>query len=320
MALFSRPSGHTTLIVDIENSSVATALATFSSKTTPHLYAEHRVVLPVFTNTNAHQIAKKVHTALEEALSYTSEVAATLRQDPLRAPLGNIQSAHLFFGAPWVTTTFEQNRFRFLFEPEMLYQVHQSAQTILGERPIESHPFARSATHGVSLLTPAPSILCSLTGEVLEVLLVAGGTLQARATTPVGTHTAIRTISSHSDISLVEAASALRLHSHNVPFPVHREPIKTSEEHVMRHFIGVLEELLLRKEAENIFVVTPTPFDDWFARAVVAHLGVSQLFPHGGTTRILRSKHFKDHITLQSPTSDMPLLLNTLYLQTHLQK
>lgn len=320
MALFSRPSGHTTLIVDIENSSVATALATFSSKTPPQLYAENRVFLPVSIHMSAEQIAKKVHTALEEALSYTSKAAATLRQDPLRAPLGNIQSAHLFFGAPWVTTTFEQNRFRFLFEPEMLYQAHQSTQTIVGERPIVSHPFARSATHGISLLTPAPSILCSLTGEVLEVLLVADGTLQARATTPAGTHTAIRTISSHSHISLVEATSALQLHTHNAPFPIHREPIKTSEEHVMRHFVDILEELLLEKEAENIFVVTPTPFDDWFARAVVANPGVSQLFPRGGTTRILRSKHFKDHITLHSPVSDIPLLLNTLYLQTHLQK
>lgn len=308
----------TVLLVDIENGSVATALVQLSKNELPKLFAEHRVILPVPNTISSSKLAKKVMQVVDESLVYTSEVAARMRQTEQFAQMGVLSGAQIFLGVPWVTAHIKQENLRWNFEPEMYQHVQTTARSVVGDTRIALHPFGQAAARAMNVLTPGVALVCILTGEVTELLIVENGKVKARATIPVGLHTLLRTLTSHGAMSTAEARSAAKLYHVAPPSLTHLHgPMHAAAEHLVAHFVDAGTDLLSFENIQNIFIIGPDPIHEWFAQTVSSHPLVAKLFPDGGVTRALRSKHLFPHLAAHAPIPDVPLMLEAMFMQSN---
>ncbi len=315
-ALFGKSDSdeRTVLLVDIENGSVASALAQLSHTQQPRLFAEHRVALPVLHTVSGAEIARRVERAVEESLDHTSRIAARIRQDRRYAPMGRIRGAHLFFGPPWTTTSRGEERLQWKFEPSVVDYVRRSTESVVGSEPIAHHPFGRAATHTSNTLFAGSVLLCIVTGEVTELLVIEDDHLIGRATVPLGTHTALRTLKVHAGLSIPEAHSALQLYRRSSDDPLSlAEPLRASFDHFVEQFVEASRELLTLHPVDTIAVIAPEPMGEWFARALATHTKTVQLFPNGGTTRDIRAKHLAPHVSAHATNPDIHLMIEALF-------
>ena len=304
----------TVLVVDVENGSVASALVRLSNLENPRLFAEHRIALPVTQSVSSTAIFKDIQKALDQSLGETAKVAARIRQHQKLSSQGVINGAHLFFGPPWTSSSWGAGGLEWDFEPSVVKHVRRSAESVVGDAPIQHHSNSWAAAHAASSLAAGRLLVCIMTGEVVELLVVEDGRIEGRATVPLGLHTLLRTLTTHAALSTQEARSALRLYqpTSGESF-VFDEPLQAAASHFVEQFAAVAQTLLASSPVSTIVVVAPEPIGAWFARALAESSIAAQFFPDGGTTRDIRTKHLMPYVQTLGTNTDLPLMLEALF-------
>lgn len=302
MGLFKKKPPETlALILDIENGSVGSCLAKLTPGHAPHLFGETRIMVPVMDTRSAATLARAVEHAASDSLLRASEVAARLRHHGGAAPVGKVA---LFLAAPWGVPNLAAGRPD--FSPALLDTLTPRIESLFGAVPTTMHAHASAAVHGLRALYPHEqnALLVSVNGEVSELLLLKDGRVVGHATAPIGTGTIVRTLKSHAGLSEHEARSAMRLNKAD-------EAMSAAAEHFAGEFKHTARELFTTHKSSAVFVLAQEPAGEWFGRSL-AHKSLADLFPEGGTVKVLRSYHAAPYVSA-GHAPDIHLSLNALY-------
>lgn len=301
--MFAQKSPHkTVLILDIENGSVGSALATLVKGEAPRLCGESRIAVPMMDNRSAVQLARAVEHAASDSILRAAEVAARLRNHTNE--IGDIEQVVLYLAAPWGVPNLQAGR------PDLSATIIDTLlpriTALFGDVPVALHAHASAAVHGLRALYPdlPHALLLSVNGEVSELLLMQDGRVVGHATAPVGMHTILRTLKAHAGLSEHEARSALRL-NHNF------EALQSAREHYAGEFKQAARELFAGETSNAVFVLAHEPAGEWFARSL-AHRSLADLFPQGGVVRAIRAPHVTPYVSTTG-TPDVHLALDALY-------
>ncbi|MEI7719961.1 MAG: hypothetical protein WCI89_02000 [bacterium] len=316
-SLFGKEKGksekeQTVLLLDVENASVGSALVQLAPGQAPRLFAEKRLSLPVQQRLSSARMAREVERAAHEVLVHARTASG-------------ISNTAVFFGAPWVAPSWgvgKQDKIAWDFEPH----VQKSIRGLVGDMPVSFHAFGAAAAHAVDAAfehDPA-FLLCVVTGEVVEILYIYENAVIARATVPFGSHTILRTLSTHAGVPLHAARSALSLidttpgHVHPGPEWLH-EPLSVSATHFADDFADVARALYAgnlpddASFAHSVLVVAPEPLGELFASVLANSEQVAALFPEGGTVRALRAHHLVSHASAHAAVPDLHFMVEALF-------
>ena len=158
-------------------------------------------------------------------------------------------------------------------------------------------------------------LFCHVSGEVSELLFTEAGAPKVRATMPVGTHTLLRTLESHGDLSHAEARSLLHLtrHASSPALDIYAEPLAAVGEHFARNLSDILYEVAIHTSPRDVVVVADAPHGEWFARALAEQGFRGDLFPEGSTVRALHTHHLEPHFVSHGTLPDLLLMLEALF-------
>lgn len=308
----SKRGEKTLAVVDIESGSVASALVRLSPHEAPKLFAENRVFLPVLHTRDSVALANAIEKAVEKTLLHTSGVAARMRNHNALISQGEIERVAIFFSPPWASMHLSLGTADYA-EP-IRKMAHMAVRGIFGEIPTTFHPLGTAAAHGALFLFPneMPHLLCIVTGEVSEILLLSKRTVRGRATVPVGQRTLLRTLVSHGGVSVAEAESYLALAtrgSHAL-----NEPLGAAEDHFASVVTDAVRDLTGKDPLSEIIVMAHEPTPELFARALSRHEGLAGLFPQGGMVRTMRAGHAMPFIAAHAHVPDTCLMLEALFV------
>ncbi len=201
------------------------------------------------------------------------------------------------------------------FAPHMRDMLHSAARATLGEKKVSLYPFGTAAAHGALSFFPdeTPALLCIVSGEATELLLLENNSLKARATVPSGLHTLVRTLVSHGGMSQEEARSYLSLEGRDAAHPA-SEPSRHAQAHFAEQFADVAAPLLRVAPAQSVFVMAPQSAEAWFARALGESEPLAGLFREGATVRPIRAGHAQPYMGGHGTRPDLPLMLEALFV------
>ena len=300
------------LLLDVESGSVGSALLRLSGTEQPKLFGESRVATPVLQTLSGAQLAAAVEQAATEALYRASEVAARVRNHPNTASFGAIEHASIFLSPPWGKPNLAAGKPDFV--DAMTGAMRKGVEAVFGAIKTTFHTAAGAVSHIGRTLGTEPLVLCVVTGEVTELLLIDKQGVRAHATIPTGVHDVLRTLRTHAGLSEPEARSALHL-----PFATGRvkDPFRAAAAHFGEQFRDASAELLQYSDAPvaRVHVIAQEPAGDWFARALSSHEPLSLLYPHG-EVRALRSNHLTPHVAAHAARPDLFLLLGALFVDS----
>lgn len=313
--LWRKPKqGKTFLVLDVENGSVGSALVHITPGEQPKLFGEKRVWMPVADRVSGAALQKNTLEAAHEALLHASEVAARLRGHEKTAPLGTVARTAIFLAPPWGKPNLAAGKPDFV---EPFVSALKDNISPYFEVPAHTYTAAAPALHGLRITGSGPCLVCTITGEVTELLLVGERDVLAHATIPIGRHLLIRTLGTHAGLSEHESRSAAQL-----PFdtPRLREPFISTARHFTEQFSDAAKELFAIAPVQKVHILSQGRAGEWFAEAlgsdaVVDHL--ESLFPEGGEVRALHSRHFTPHIAAHAAEPDLFLLLQALFVHSH---
>ena len=303
-------TGKTIALFDIENGSIAVALTRFSPTEEPRVFAEKRFPFSIPTQIHADALLQKIEASIEEGATHLSEVAARVRAHPVLGNTGVIEKSIFFLGAPWGKLDSLSGSEQQATAPRALTTSLKAISTRrLGDIPASFHMFSRAATHTISSFYPnEASALCIISGEMTELIVIAEYKIAEYATFPIGLHTILRTLVSHSGISMEEARSALIL------LPSYLlEAIHAAQQHFLEQLFHSLEPLATHVDIQNLFIIAHEPYGEWFAQTIVASDSIATLFSDGGVVRALRATQFAPFIAAHAPRPDLFILLETLF-------
>jgi hypothetical protein len=310
----------TVLVVDVESGSVAAALVVLSPGEIPKLFAESRVVLPIQKILDVSVLAGSVERGVREALRAPSLLAARLRnaagQDlKLRQKLsrmGAVSRAVLFFGPPWAALQEQRGSLVWSREPALARTLRQEIEATFGPIPIAEYSFGQAASGTAQRLFERPDevLLCTITGEVAELLLMSGGAPHSYATIPAGSHTLLRTLGSHAGVSAHEARSALALARRGDVGHLH-EPLAAAALEFSGQFGAAAAAMQTTQPVREILVFGPEPIGEWFARALT-RLPLTAPFDANSAVRALHTRHLGSHVTVHTPRPDLILMVEAV--------
>lgn len=305
-----KPAGKTFLILDVENGSVGSALVRFAPGEKPALMGEKRAWLPVSNRVSGAELMRAVEAGAKEALQHAAHFAARLRGHESTAPLGTINRALIFLAPPWGKPDLAAGK------PDFVEQVQESLHSLVRasfEVPSNFFTTAGAVAVGGRLIGHHDALMCVITGEVSELLLMQHGVVHAHASIPVGSHLVVRTLRSHAGLTEHESRSALRLPFANARL---REPYTAAAEHYVEHFADAASDLFARTQPQQIVFVGSGGAGEWFAQAIVNSEAekLSQLFPKGGSVRAMHAHHLTPHLSGHAPSPDLGLALDALFV------
>jgi hypothetical protein len=312
MAFGKKSAGKTIAVVDVENGSVGAALVRLSRHEAPRLFAETRILLPLSRTHNVEALMRQTDEALERALIHVSEVASRMRTHETLGQNGEVARIAGFLSIPWAALSLDKTAPDI---PQHIKDTFRSAvYATLGEQPMSLHPYGTAALHGISSLFPyeAPILLCVVSGEATELLLLADNTLKARATLPQGFNTLLRTLVAHGGMSPHEARSFVHLGSTAPQALV--EPLTHAGEHFAQEFMDVAQEMIKVAPVGSVLVTAPEQAETWFARALGEAQSLEEVFPEGSTVRAVRSEHVQPYMAGHGSKPDLPLMLEALFV------
>lgn len=298
----AKPKGKTVLILDIESGSVGAALARVGDDGALSLLGEYRRHLPVRSVRGAGLLAADIEKLAAEAIMRMSELAARLRTEGSEPSAGEVSQAAIFMAPPWGKPNLELGKPEFV---PHLTEVLQREVSPYFEVPTNFYTNAGAATAGVRTLAPHEDkfLLCIVTHEMTELLLINNGAVAGHATIPHGINLPLRTLKAHGGLSDAEARSALSLgHLH--------EPLASATQHYNDEFRSAASELFRSYAPQNVWVISP--MGEHFARSL-SHESLSDLFPEGGVVRALRPHHAQGH--LAAPHTDLFLILEAIFIR-----
>jgi hypothetical protein len=317
-ALFKRTKnqeGTTTLVLDVENGSVGSALVRVSPHEAPKLFGEIRVRIPLVKTHATQSIAGEIERAAQKALDHAMQVAARVRIHGSEQQ-GTIAHTAVFLSPPWATMPLGYDAL-----PHPLTQrIYDSLTTALGPAvPTSFHPFATATAHMVPSIYPHEEryLLCIVSGEVMEIVAMESShyerQLLGHATLPFGHNAIMRTLTTHAGLSRAEAISALKLAQHSQMSSVH-EPLSSVAAHLASEFESVAGDLAAGGGLRSVFVVGDEPTAEWIAKALAEYASIDTLFPQGGTVRAVRGSHISPYIAVHAQKPDIALMLEALFV------
>ncbi len=307
----------TVLIIDIENGSVACALALLTPNQQPKLFAEVRTALPIFPTFTSGLLIREIEKVLGETLAHTSLVAARMRGHEHLSHMGRVSEALVFFAPPWAALTSGKRGFEWNFDPALVSSTKKTVESFFGSIPVSLHAFGAAATDTTNTLFEQQGdfLLCSMTGEMTELMLVQNGALAGRGTVPLGTNTLVRTLQSHSNLSPQEARSVLRLaNNDHMPEGFSGEPLRAAAAHVGAHMSDITKDVLQDTLAQGMLVIAPQGVTEWLARTLAQEIALGDLFVEGAPVRALHPHHLSPHVMAHAQNPDIVLMLEGLFV------
>ncbi|MDE2071686.1 MAG: hypothetical protein KGI70_03080 [Patescibacteria group bacterium] len=299
----SKTGDKTYLLVDVESGSVAGALVRLSGNEQPKLFGETRVHLPVLHTYDSGSLIEHIARAAREVVQKVSHVAARVRMHETTADMGRVERAAAFLHAPWGRPNLATG------SPDFVEPVVTLLRTTIEMHfgPIPVTPLtAMGGFHRASraAVPERDYLLASITGEVLELLLVRGGAVVGHATAPIGTNHALRTLRAHAGAHPAEARSLMRAGTH----PQFDEALAASGEHFADMFADAAEDLLKRGTTSKVYVLAQEGMGRWYAHALSQSERVGALF-QGGVVRDIRAQSLLPHMAAHAEVPDTHLLL-----------
>ena len=307
----TRDSGENVLLLDVESSSVGTALAHLSTDSAPVLFAERRIHFVPPRTLSSSAIASQIEKALHEALGETTLVAARLRSNPKTANRGIFSRAAAFLGAPWGTPNLVVGKPD--FSPHLHTMLQNELALFANDLPLSLHTSAAAAAYGGAASLASGTILLAIPrGEITELVLLEDGKALGYGTLPVGAHSVYRTLSTHAGLSHAEMSAVLALAKH-AEHPYH-EPFEAAERHWLEQFASGVETLAQNGTPEGVLVVAEEPLGSWFARALESDASLGALFEPGATVRTFGAPRAAALLAGHAPNPDLHLALGALFV------
>ena len=301
------------LILDVESGSVGSALVQLMPDKQPKLSGEMRSHAPLSMNRTGLKLSSDIQNAARDAVRNAAGVAARLRLHPKAAALGRVGSVAVFLSPPWGKPNLASGAPDFM--QEMSQYLRGEVGAAFADTPVSFYTSAGAAAFGArALFAPEPCLVCSITGEVSELMRMDNGGVRAHATIPTGFNSLLRTLRAHGGISEAEARSAARL-----PFETKhiKEPFAAAAAHFAGQFKDATKELLSPGDVFRVRVIGHEPVGEWFAQAIAMDESLAELFPQGGEVRAVRSHHVTEHIEAHAENPDLMLMLNALFVDSH---
>ncbi|MBX4191989.1 hypothetical protein KW798_00700 [Candidatus Parcubacteria bacterium] len=305
----SKPKEKTVLVVDVESGSVGSGLVRLTDDA-PKLFGEHRAYTHVPAGRDSKVLLGLIDRAAGDTIAHASEVAARLRQHKSTNELGTVDSVSFFLAPPWGMPNLKEGKPSFFDGLKRV--LHNYVDAHLGSIPIHFHTHAGAVVRGMNSLFNAPgyTLLISIHAEVAELILLKDGAVVGHGTMPTGLHSFIRTLRTHADVSDREARSILALGSHDS----YDEPLNSAADYFRDSFRSTGEPLFGGYPVGQVYVLAHGAGEaDVFARAL-SHNSLSDLFPGGGTIRVVKPQHFTPYMAAHSENPDLGLILNTLFV------
>lgn len=281
------------LILDVESGSIGAALARQDRDGTMTILSELRVHTPVHAKRSASLMAGDLERLLRDIMPDVSRQAHQA---------GGLSQVAVFMSPPWGTPNLDTGRPD--FAPEMQESLRRELRPYT-EAPANFYTGAGAAAQGLRVLSPYEDkyLVCIVTHEMTELLLIHNGKVAGHATLPHGINLPLRTLRTHGGMSETEARSALRL-GHLA------EPLNSATGAFAQEFLSAGRELFDEHTPSRVWVVSP--MGDYFAQAL-AHPSLGALFPQGGEVRALRPHHLAPQ--LGGPGGqDLFLILEALFV------
>lgn len=318
-----KPQEKTILLLDVESGSVGSAFVRISNEGQPKLFGESRILLPAGSSLSGAQLALAVEKAAHQALQNAADIAGRLRNAAANQSrlvgMGTVSSASIFLSPPWGKPNLATGRPDFL--DTIADTLRKGVDAVFGPVKTGLYTAASAASHIGRTLGSDPILLCVVTAEVTELLLIDQQGVRAHATIPLGTHAVLRTLRSHGGISEQEARSALHL-----PFGSPSTSLRTNAldeafaaaaGYFGEQFRDAAAEVLQHSPAPvvRVQVIAQEPAGEWFARALSQHEPLAALFPNG-EVRALRSNHLTPYVAAHAGRPDLFLLLHALFVDS----
>ena len=303
----------TVLILDVESGSVGSALVQLMPDKQPKLSGEMRSHAPLSMNRTGLKLSSDIQNAARDAVRNAAGVAARLRLHPKAAALGRVGSVAVFLSPPWGKPNLASGAPDFM--QEMSQYLRGEVGAAFADIPVSFYTSAGAAAFGArALFAPEPCLVCSITGEVSELMRMDNEGVRAHATIPTGFNSLLRTLRAHGGISEAEARSAARL-----PFETKhiKEPFAAAAAHFAGQFKDAAQELLSPGDVFRVRVIGHEPVGEWFAQAIAMDESLAELFPQGGKGPPVRSHHVTEHIEAHAENPDLMLMLNALFVDSH---
>lgn len=311
-----KDTGRTVLILDVESGSVGSALVQLMQDKQPKILGQTRSHAPLSMSRSGRQLFSNIQNAARDAVRNAAEVAARLRLHPKAAPLGQVGLAAVFLSPPWGKPNLESGAPDFM--QDMSRYLRSEIGAAFDDIPVSLYTSAGAATFGArALFAPEPCLVCSITGEVSELMRMDSEGVRAHATIPTGFNSLVRTLRTHGRFSEAEARSAARL-----PFGTRhiKEPFAAAAAHFAGEFKDAAQELLSPGDVFRVRVIGHEPTGEWFARALSMDEPLAELFPQGGEVRAVRSHHLTPYIDTHAEIPDLILMLDALFVDSHFHK
>lgn len=302
------------LVLDIESGSVGSGLVVLSEEK-PRLLGQERKSLFSRGKPSASKLLEDIEKETEHSLARLSHVAANMRAHG--APT-DVSRVAIFLHAPWAGVSILPERAKADAHDETLDRLRAAAGGVLSNAPISFHSFSTTTTpivHGV-YNAPEETLVCTIGSEVAEVSFLKRGSIMGHATVPTGLNTLLRTLESHAGISRAEALSILSL-SRSSREHVWAEALAAGMSHLAHELsLGAGELLSPARTSQQVFVVAPRGSADFFARSFTEDAGMHELFAPGSTIRAVSSRALVPHLASHPAQPDIPLLLESLFVDT----
>ncbi|OGC83871.1 hypothetical protein A3D68_01550 [Candidatus Adlerbacteria bacterium RIFCSPHIGHO2_02_FULL_52_17] len=320
----------TIAMLDVESGSVGATLVRISPTLQPRLFAEVRIPIAPLRAVSGSALATQVERAAREALRHISSVAARVRNAPNVSArsfeelsnLSTIDRVAMFLHPPWAGVDFDQSGKALPGAvPEFLDFAQTLSEETFGSVPLSLYSFGASAAPLLHTLYAVedPCLMCSLTGEMTELVVVDHSGVVGHGTLPLGTNFLVRTLASHGGFSLPEAHSALSLFASGGTHPQILEPLYSASDHFMREFSDAAMALVKAHATKHIFLIAPHGAGQWLTRSMTEH-DTSSIFPDGGTIRTVGPQHLTPHVAAHGSIPDTALLVGALFIDARLSR
>jgi len=306
----------TIAVLDIESGSVGSALVQLSPRKAPKLFAQERIPLTLRGKPSAQVLLKEIEREVERSLVRLSGVVSRVRT--YGGSEEELDRVAVFLHAPWTAVSLKETQLKPETHDATLELLRQATQGIAHDIPATFHSFTTTTTpivHGI-FERPNDALVVSIGSELAEISLLKDQILVGYATVPVGVETLVRTIQTHAGISKAEARSILSLTRHTSEH-AWAEAVTTSIAHLTRELRTAAEELIPEyKNARHVFIVSPSHSSDLLARTFTHDTEVHKLFAPGSTVRAVSYKHISPHLAAHPEVPDVPLMLESLFVDT----
>lgn len=308
----------TIALLDIESGSVGAGLVRISKNQKPRLFSQIRSTLAPRKSPSASALLSEIEKELHKSLVHLNTVAARIRAQGPSGNAGEIDRVAVFLHAPWAALDINDKKPVIRTHNETLGMFRTQVSDLFDTTPATFHSFSATATPVVHGLFEAPdlALVCTIGGEVSELSLLRAGMIEGHATLPRGFNTVLRTLQTHAGLSRQEALSAISL-ARSTRELEWAEALTHAVRDISADMAGAIHSFNTDPSvAQSIFVLAPNPANEWFAKMFTEDKQLQGAFASGSTIRSVSPRHAAQYMGGHPQTPDLPLLLESLFVDS----